>query len=328
MQPDHVIWNTLSQHFCSFKTTLNSNTFCRNPYNLTGLCSFQSCPLANSRYATLLEDPAHPDRIVLHLKTVERAHTPKHLWEKVVLPRRYGDALEALDKRLEHWPKFIVHRAKQRLTKMTQYLIRLRRLRLKAEKAVPDRLVGVKKKVERREKNREKKALSAAKLDRSIEAELVERLRKGTYGDIYNYPLKQYGAALDAAEHDHQAAELELEDEEELEEELEAEDKDDDGEQYEAVYGSGEDSDDDSGDDDSDDGPARGRRRPRDIEDVPKDDFEFDEGSDLEGAASREEVKAVLRRRKEKRREGRKGKRGVRVEIEYENEPVAVSRRE
>tara|TARA_B100000405_G_scaffold70288_1_gene48262 strand:+ start:23 stop:886 length:864 start_codon:yes stop_codon:yes gene_type:complete len=209
---DELIWQSLNGNFCSFKSTVSkTHNFCRNEQNVTGLCNKSACPLANSRYATIREIEG---RCYLMIKTIERAHMPKKLWQKIKLPRNYAKALAVVTEELEHFPKFLQHRNKQRLTRIYQYLIRMRKLALRSR----PHMAVVHKKVERREDRKEVKALVAAKLNKSIESELLQRLKQGTYGDIYNFPEMHYNAALDSAQ-DLELAEMEAESEDEEEEE-------------------------------------------------------------------------------------------------------------
>ena len=123
-----TLLSVINNQFCSYKLkTTKDQNFCRNEYNVTGLCLRSACPLANSRYATVR---ANPETGVLYLclKTVERSHMPNKWWEKIKLSSNYATALEQLDEQLQYWPKYLSHKCKQRLTRLTQVAIRTKRL--------------------------------------------------------------------------------------------------------------------------------------------------------------------------------------------------------
>lgn len=294
MQHDEMIWQVINHQFCSFKTTVgkalsDKTMFCKHPYSVTGLCNRTSCPLANSLYATIREEEG---KIHLYIKTVERAHSPRNMWEKILLSRNYSKALTQLDQHLAFFPKVLMHRNKQRLTKIHQYLIRMRKIRLKELAGRKAKMVRVQRKIDQREERRERKALVAAKLEHSIEKELVERLAKGTYGDIYNFPEVPYQKALKSLE--------ENDAEEEEEEEFESEEESEDG-MVEYV----EDLDDEEDDEEIED-----------IEYLGKGEWgaaELDSDEDGDEDASK-------KRKANPSRKGQKPRKGTRVEIEYEEE--------
>jgi protein MAK16 len=97
--------------------------------------------------------------------------------------------------------------------------------------------VGVKKKLDRREAKREQKALSAAHIERSIQKELLERLKSKAYGDApLNVNEDVWKAVLDAEKAKERGVDMEDEESEEeeegvefVEEEEDLEDEDDVG---------------------------------------------------------------------------------------------------
>lgn len=257
MQHDEVIWQVIRHNHCSFMSKIETGKFCRNPYNVTGICNRSSCPLANSRYATIRD---HDGVLYLYMKTIERAHMPNKLWERVKLPRNYMKALEIIDKHLMYWPKFLVHKMKQRLTKMTQMRIRMRKLALKTR----EKIMTTPRKEKKRDARRLEKAEKAAVIDKKIEEELLERLKNGVYDEIYNFDQKSWNNILKENE-----MEQELEEEAEVEyvegyEELEEEDDMEDFGNFAFNDTLGDDGEDDLDEDDEDAEGADKKRSRRD----------------------------------------------------------------
>jgi protein MAK16 len=293
---------------CSFKSKTETQNFCRNPYNVTGLCNRSSCPLANSRYATVVEDKGV---CYLMMKTIERAHTPRKLWERVKLSKSYGAALEQLDSHLQFWPKFLVHKTKQRLTKITQYLLRCRKL---AKQTRPE-LITMPAKLEKREARREVKAEVAARLEASIEKELLERLKGGTYDGIYNFPSRQYAKVLSQhAEKDVDGLE---EDEEADEDGEEEEDEEGGGIEYVEGYS-------DLEDEDMEDGDLDFGRFDEEGDDEEEEEDEEEEPAPRAGKRKAGPPAKAAPQRPAKRPPGRRGH--VEVEYETEREPRARER--
>ncbi|CCW66325.1 unnamed protein product [Phytomonas sp. Hart1] len=227
MNHDDAMWNVMGQGFCSFKVKTHDDKvrFCRNPYNITGLCQRGVCPLANGQYATVIE---HEDELYLYVKTAERVHLPRRQWEKVKLDSSFPKALEQIDEELQWWDQKLVNKIKARLLRLKQYLMRKRKMLMEPEV----KYVSVNKRQEDKLLRREEKAEAAARIEMEIEKELLDRLRRGTYDSVMNASKEVFEKFLDEEENreefdaleageDEEFPEFVMDEEEDLEEELE-----------------------------------------------------------------------------------------------------------
>lgn len=199
------------------------------------------------------------------MKTIERAHTPKNMWEKIRLKRSYVKALKQIDSHLEYWPKFLLNKAKLRITKIHQYLIRSRRFMNEGENTT---IEIINKRRDKQDGRREARSLRAiGDIEDNIKKELLDRLKKvhlffsflqslsgltdndktkrnetkkrnkkGVYEDIYNFSQANFEAALseqkeqDGMEDDEEYVE-DYDDDDEEEDDEEEDGEDDDGEE-------------------------------------------------------------------------------------------------
>jgi protein MAK16 len=175
---DNTIWKNIGgKKFCSFKKKTDTEYLCKNKNNLTGLCNAFSCPLANTKYATVR---AVQEELYLYVKEPERINTPKEQYEKIKLSRNYEEAIKQIDMELEHWDKQLIHKCKQRLTKLTEYLERLEYFK---EHGRTQYMNKVKKKVTRAEKLAALANLENLDFEKQIGEELLLRLESGVYGE-------------------------------------------------------------------------------------------------------------------------------------------------
>ena len=113
-----------------------------------------------------------------------------------------------IDEKLPYWNKFVVHKCKQRLTKLTEMLQRMRKLKLKSK----ERFSVIKQKTERRDIARMEKAEDRANVERQIEQELLDRLKLGTYGELYEDLVNLNKNAFNKHLEDENAVNSEIED--------------------------------------------------------------------------------------------------------------------
>ena len=154
---------------------------------------------------------------------------------------------------------------------------------------IKPKLIVTNKKVEQREKGKERKALKAAQLDKAIEKELLERLKQVSDGEIYNYPEQQYQKIISKT-----GVEDEDEDDDEIEGELEEEYEDNDRE-YDIEY----------------------------IEDFEESDDEIEESAEnVEVPLSSKRSLSETNNKIAKKNKGKK----TRVEIEYDEDEEELER--
>ncbi|EAQ85948.1 hypothetical protein CHGG_07201 [Chaetomium globosum CBS 148.51] len=268
------------------------------------------------------ERPVQPPKLPPRQQPIERSHMPSKWWEKIKLSKNYQEALQQIEGRLQYFPKFLLHKCKQRLTRLVQVATRMRRIAAEETRLGEQLVPKMAPKIKHREEARERKALMAAKLERTIERELLERLRQGAYGDMpLNCNANIWKKVLNALETEGEGVrdkdlDKGIEDEDEVEDELEKEMEEEDEEEDGAVeYVSDFDESDDE--------------ELADIEDwLGSDEDDEEDDDDEEDSEEDDEEEVKKKKAGDKRKRGRAVKPAARkrkeIEVERETEKAKL----
>lgn len=148
---------------------------------------------------------------------------PAKMWEKIRLRGSVESVRGQIQKHLQYMPEFYKSKCQARYERIQEYLRRINRLENDPNQPV---LTVKKSKVVKREAKREARAKKVALIENVIEKELLDRLQKGVYGEIYNLPQKTFQTVLEK-----HGVQQEMEEEDEIEyvedsgEELESEEE-------------------------------------------------------------------------------------------------------
>lgn len=177
---DENIWKMIGgdKNYCTFKLKTDTVSLCKNKYNVTGMCDRASCPLANSKYATVREENG---KLYAFLKEAERNNTPSERYEKIEI-----SDFNQIDDILKYFSKEIVHRCKQRYVKLNKCLERMKII----EEEGPVERVPKRRKHLRIERVRGKKEFMKLDIKKQVQEELIERMKMGMYGEELTEKLK------------------------------------------------------------------------------------------------------------------------------------------
>merc|ERR1711928_250138 len=112
---------------------------------------------------------------------------PSRVYEKILLNKEYDKALLEIEECLKFYDPVLIHKCKQKLGKLTQYLIR----KYELNKNDKIKLVARRKKAQKIERNRSIKILERMDIEKEIKEELQLRLEENLFGEEIKEKMKE-----------------------------------------------------------------------------------------------------------------------------------------